>query len=201
MADPDWFTQAFSGQRVMVILRGYDPDTTVELCEHAWNVGITQVEVPVQTPDAMPSLRAAIAAAAERDRRVGAGTVTTLEQLQAVVAAGVAFTVAPGLDPDVVTWSQRNDLPHLPGVATPSEVQRAVRLGLTWLKAFPASVLGPAWFRALRGPFPQVRLVATGGVSVETAEDYLAAGADVVSLGGALQDPGQLSALARLVRR
>ncbi|NMR21263.1 bifunctional 4-hydroxy-2-oxoglutarate aldolase/2-dehydro-3-deoxy-phosphogluconate aldolase [Cellulomonas fimi] len=200
-AGSDWFESVFAAQRVMVILRGFPPARTVELCTRAWDAGIAQVEVPVQSPDALPSLRAAIAAGRERDRGVGAGTVTTVQQLAEVAAAGVAFTVAPGLDDEVVRWSTERELPHLPGVSTPSEIQRAVRLGLTWVKAFPATVLGPSWFTAVRAPFPLVRLVATGGISAENAPAFLHAGARVVSLGSAVADPRQLEAVRSLIDR
>lgn len=195
-----WFDEVFADQRAMVILRGYPPERTVELCARAWDLGITQVEVPVQSPDALPSLRAALDAARERGLGVGAGTVTTVEQLEDVAAAGVTFTVAPGLDDDVVRRSGELGLPHLPGVATPSEIQHAVRLGLTWLKAFPASVLGPEWFRAVLAPFPGVRLVATGGVSAANVRDFLDAGARVVSLGSAVADPAAFDAVREMLR-
>lgn len=195
----DWFDTAFGARDVMVILRGRSPLKTVELCHRAWDLGISQVEVPVQTPDAMPSLFAAIAAGAERQRRVGAGTVTTVDQLEAVARAGVAFTVAPGLDEDVVRWSQEHDVPHLPGVSSPTEIQRALRLGTTWVKVFPASVLGTDWFRAIRAPFPHLNMVATGGMSTQTVAAYHEAGARVVSLGSALEDERQLEALPALL--
>lgn len=195
-----WFDEVFADQRVMVILRGYDPRRTVELCTRAWDLGITQVEVPVQSPDALPSLHAAVGAARERGTGVGAGTVTTLDQLAEVAEAGVTFTVAPGLDPDVVRRSAEIGLPHLPGVATPSEIQQGVRLGLTWLKAFPASELGAGWFRAVLAPFPRVRFVATGGMSAGNARDFLDAGARVISLGSAIEDPAALDAVQEMLR-
>lgn len=184
-------------QRVMAILRGMEPARTVELAQRAWELGIHAVEVPIETPAAEPSLRAAIRAGG--DRPVGAGTVVTSDAVRAAAEAGAAFTVAPGLDPEVARASVEAGLPHLPGVASPSEIQHAVRLGLTWLKAFPASVLGTDWFAAMRGPFPAVRLVATGGVNARNASEYLAAGASVVAVGSALEDEAQLSALAELV--
>lgn len=195
-----WFDETFGDQRIMVILRGHAPQRTVELCHRAWDLGITQVEVPVQSPDALPSLRASIAAARERGLGVGAGTVTTLDQLTEVAEAGVTFTVAPGLDPDVVRRSTEIGLPHLPGVATPSEIQQAVRLGSTWLKAFPASELGAGWFRAVRAPFPGVHLVATGGISAANAREFLDAGAHVISLGSAVEDPEALERVQETVR-
>jgi 2-dehydro-3-deoxyphosphogluconate aldolase/(4S)-4-hydroxy-2-oxoglutarate aldolase len=183
-------------RRIMAILRGLPERETVDLACRAWDLGIGLVEVPVQTPDALPSLRAAVAAGRERGHRVGAGTVISIEQVGDVAASGAAFTVAPGFDPAVAAASAAAGLPHLPGVATPGEIQQALRNGLTWLKAFPASVLGTGWFAAMRGPFPQIRLVATGGMDAHTAPAYLAAGARVVAVGSALSDPAQVELLA-----
>jgi 2-dehydro-3-deoxyphosphogluconate aldolase/(4S)-4-hydroxy-2-oxoglutarate aldolase len=152
----------------------------------------------VERPEQVESLRAAVAAAGQHGHPVGAGTVYTGEQVAAVRAAGAAFTVAPGYDPAVAEQSARAGLPHLPGIATPTEVQAALRGGHTWLKLFPASVLGTGHVRALRGPFPDVRLVATGGIDAGNAADFLAAGVDVVAVGSALTDPAQLPALAAL---
>lgn len=197
----DYFTDLFADRPLLAILRGYSPDRTVELVEQAWELGVTAVEVPVEVPAQVASLRAAVAAASSRGHAIGAGTVYTVEQVDAVRAAGAAFTVAPGHDADVAEHSRRAGLPHLPGVATPSEIQAALRGGHTWLKLFPAAELGTGYVRALRGPFPNVRIVATGGIDARNAADFLAAGANVVALGSALADPGQLPAVAELLRR
>lgn len=186
------------GQRVMAILRNMDVERTVRLSMQAWDLGITLVEVPIQRPDAVPALQAALAAARERGRGVGAGTVTTVDQLRLCAGLGVAFTVAPGLDPDVVRESAAMDIPHIPGVSTASEIQWALRLGCSVLKAFPASVLGVGWFKAMSGPFPHVPLVATGGMDANNAQDFLAAGACMIAVGSALEDERQLPLLAEL---
>jgi 2-dehydro-3-deoxyphosphogluconate aldolase / (4S)-4-hydroxy-2-oxoglutarate aldolase len=197
---PKGFDEIIGTHRIMAILRGLPERETVELASRAWDLGIDLVEVPVQTPDALPALRAAVAAGAERGRAVGAGTVITLDQVAAVAEAGARFTVAPGLDPAVLSASLAADLPHLPGVATPSEIQLALRHGVDWLKCFPATALGPAWFKAIPGPFPQVKMVATGGIDAYTAPDFLAAGARVAGVGTALADPAQVDLLAELVK-
>lgn len=194
------FDTLFAGVPVMAILRGMSADRSVELASRAWDLGIECVEVPVQSEEAARVLGAVVAAGAERGKPVGAGTVTSAERLDRAVAAGAAFTVAPGLNAAVARASATAGLPHLPGVATATDVQAARGLGLDWLKAFPASVLGVEWFRAMRGPFPEVPFVATGGVDAGNAAAYLEAGARVVAVGSALEDPGQLPRLAELLR-
>ncbi|MET8045410.1 bifunctional 4-hydroxy-2-oxoglutarate aldolase/2-dehydro-3-deoxy-phosphogluconate aldolase [Micromonospora sp. NPDC005215] len=192
------FEHIFGGARVMAILRGLPVAETVRLAERAWDLGIDVVEVPVATADAVPSLRAAVAAGTERGRIVGAGTVLDVEQVAAAADAGARFTVAPGLDLTIADAAAARGLPHLPGVATPTEAQQALRHGLTWLKAFPAISLGPAWFKAIAGPLPQLRFVATGGLDAGNAAAFLQAGVRVAAVGSALSDPNQLDQLAAL---
>jgi Entner-Doudoroff aldolase len=190
----------FGAARVMVILRDLPPDETVRLAERAWDLGIDVVEVPIRTAGAVTALRAAVDAGRVRDRRVGAGTVLTPAQVGQAASAGAAFTVAPGLDLAVADAAAGHGLPHLPGVATPTEAQRARDHGLVWLKAFPAVSLRPAWFRAVAGPLPELRFVATGGIDADNAADFLAAGVRVVAVGSALADPRQIPRLAELAR-
>lgn len=187
------------GQPVMAILRNMSPDRAVELAEKAWDLGIELVEVPIQSLDAVPSLQAVIAAGARRGKSVGSGTVVSPGQVQASIDLGAAFTVAPGTDERIIEMCAEAGLPHLPGVSTPSDIQTALRLGIRTVKAFPATVLGTGWFAAMRGPFPEVSFVATGGIDSTNAKEYLQAGAVTVALGTALADGEQLDAVARLV--
>jgi 2-dehydro-3-deoxyphosphogluconate aldolase / (4S)-4-hydroxy-2-oxoglutarate aldolase len=193
------FDEIFAGQRVMAILRGLPPDETVAVAGKLWDAGVTVLEVPIGSPEAVAALRAAIDAAKERDLQVGAGTVITADQVRAAADAGAQYTVAPGFDPLVLGASLAAGLPHLPGVGTATEVQRAWLAGCRWLKAFPAAALGPAWISGLRGPFPDVNFVATGGLTVTGAPAFLAAGAWVVALGAALADPDQRAAIGQLL--
>ena len=194
------FDEIFGDQRLMAILRGMPPDETVALADRLWDAGVTVLEIPIGTAGAVDSLRAAVQAASARGLRVGAGTVITPAQAQAAADAGARYTVAPGLDLTVLAASLFAGLPHLPGVGTASEVQRARAAGCRWLKAFPAKALGAAWIAAMHGPFPDVRFVATGGLRIADAEPFLAAGASVVALGAALADPEQLTAVGDLLR-
>jgi Entner-Doudoroff aldolase len=147
------------------------------------------------------ALTAVAAAARERGLNVGAGTVIEAGQVDVAKRAGATYTVSPGTDLEVVRASLDAGLPTLPGVGSASEVQQCLKLGLTWLKAFPATALGPAWIKAMLGPFPQAKFVVTGGVTTGNAADFLAAGARVASLGSALADPEQVEQLAKLAAR
>ncbi|GAA3738887.1 Entner-Doudoroff aldolase [Spinactinospora alkalitolerans] len=196
-----FFDDSFAAAPLMAILRGYSPERTVDLATRAWDLGVTQVEVPLQDPDAVPSLEAAITAGAQRNLSVGAGTITTPEQVHIARKAGAAYTVAPGYDEDVLDESLDVGLPHLPGVSTPTEVSKLQRRDIHWVKAFPASHLGPSWIRAVRAPFPSLRIVATGGVDAENAASLLHAGARVVALGSALIDPTQLDRVTALISK
>jgi 2-dehydro-3-deoxyphosphogluconate aldolase/(4S)-4-hydroxy-2-oxoglutarate aldolase len=171
----------------------------VRLCARAESVAVRLVEVPAQSPAALESLAAAVAWAEGREVTIGAGTVTTTEILRAVHRTGARFTVAPGVDANVSRASEDLGMPHLPGVATATEVATALGLGHVWLKVFPASVLGAAWIPALKGPFPEAKFVATGGITPQNARHFLDAGADAVSLGGsfASADPSQVQSLHR----
>ena len=199
MTDNSAFDEMFRDVPLMAILRGMGVERTLATATRAWDLGITAVEVPVQTPTDVEALRVLAEAARERGLTVGAGTVVSLEHVHQAAEAGAAFTVSPGLDLDVVRASHEAGMPALPGVSSATEVQHALGDGLTWLKAFPASLLGTGWFPAMRGPFPQAKFVATGGMDSGNAQAYLDAGVRVVAVGSALEDETQLPALAKLL--
>jgi len=194
-----WFAGDFFRVPVIAVFRGLSAAEAVRLSARAWDAGVEHVEIPIQTPDAVPVLQAVADAAAERGLVIGAGTVTTIEQLDAATNVGVAFTVSPGLDPAIVAESVRRGIPHLPGIATATEILQARALGLTWLKAFPASLLGAAWVRAQKGPYPESHFIATGGVTAFDAGEFLAAGASAVGLSGAFADDAQLELVRALI--
>lgn len=189
----------FEKAPLMAIFRHQSRERAIELATTAWDLGIASIEVTLQSDEDVRALRAVADLAAERGLSVGAGTIVEAGQVEAALEAGAGFLVAPGLDPVVVRVAQEAGVPIVPGVATPTEVQLALGLGLTWLKAFPAQWLGVDWFRHIRGPFPQARFIATGGMDADNAPEFLDAGARVVAVGSALEDPAQLPALARLL--
>lgn len=195
------FDLLFGDQPVMGVFRNQSPKDAVARAERAWRLGVRNIEIPVQTADAMPTLRAVVAAGAERGLVVGAGTIVTVEQLDDVIAAGAAYTVSPGLDSVVVAASAARGVPHLPGISTPSEIIAARRLGLCWVKAFPASVLGSAWISAMLGPFPDQKFVVTGGMDAWVATQYLDAGARTVAVGSVFDDAEQCDIVARMLSK
>lgn len=195
-----FFDDLFASSPIMIILRGQKPAEAVTLATQAWDLGLTAIEVPVHVPEALASLKAVVAAGREREKLVGAGTVISLDQVRQVIEAGADFTVAPGLDLAVARSSTLAGLPHLPGVGSASDVQSALANGYSWVKAFPATSLGLPWMRAMHGPFPSIRIVATGGVTPQNTRAFLDAGASGVGLGSALRDPESIALLREFVR-
>lgn len=193
-----FFDQHLGKHPVMGIFRGLDATTTIELCEKAWEAGVQLVEIPIQSPDAIATLRGVIGAGASGGRLVGAGSVTTPEIVRAAAEAGACFTVAPDLNESVAAECDRLGLAHLPGVATSTEIGKALGLGLVWQKMFPAAQLGADWARAQHGPFPQVKFVATGGMDAGNAQSFLDAGVRAVAVGSAFADPEQIKRLGLL---
>jgi 2-dehydro-3-deoxyphosphogluconate aldolase/(4S)-4-hydroxy-2-oxoglutarate aldolase len=193
------FDEIFGDVPLMAILRGMGVERSLAVATTAWDLGIETVEVPVQTPTDVEALRVVAEAAAARGLRVGAGTVVSPEHVRQAKNAGAAFTVSPGFDAEIVRASSEAGMPALPGVGTATELQLALKEGLTWVKAFPASLLGTGWFGAMRGPFPQAMFVAAGGMDASTAPTFLKAGVRVVAVGSALEDPAQLPALAQIL--
>jgi 2-dehydro-3-deoxyphosphogluconate aldolase/(4S)-4-hydroxy-2-oxoglutarate aldolase len=173
------FDERLRRQRVVAIVRSNDH--LQEIVPALWRGGIELVEVALTSPGALDAI-SILAARGE----VGAGTVRTREDGQRALDAGASFLVSPAANPDLIGWAAQNDVPHLPGVFTPSEIELALGLGASVLKLFPASVGGPEYVTALRGPFPNVEFVPTGGVDAENAMHYLTRGAIAVGLGGSL---------------
>ena len=169
---------------VVAVVRAPDPGGAVVAAEALVRGGVRAIEITLTTPDA-PSV---IAELRRRDRgaAIGAGTLRSPAEVEAVVAAGADFLVSPGLDDAVAAAMRDSGVPALPGVYTAGEVVRAQRLGFAAVKLFPASVGGVALLRALREPFPDVAFVPTGGITPANAREWLDAGAAALGAGGAI---------------
>ena len=157
--------------RIIPVIIIDDPGRALDLAHALAAGGIFCAEVTLRTPAALDALRLM---AAVPNFLAGVGTVRTLAELEAAHAAGAAFAVSPGLDEQIVSAAAGLGIGMLPGVATATEVQRAMLLGLQVVKFFPADRLGGlATIRALRGPFPDMSFVPSGGVTAASAVEYL----------------------------
>jgi 2-dehydro-3-deoxyphosphogluconate aldolase / (4S)-4-hydroxy-2-oxoglutarate aldolase len=159
-----------------------DPVRCIELLFEA---GIRMVEITMDTPNAMEALDS-FRSAVPMSSLLGAGTVTDVPRAEDALAAGASFLVTPNLNMDVIRFARAQGVPIIPGAMTPTEIWNASIAGADFVKVFPASALGPGFFREIRGPFPHIPLMATGGVNLENARDLIIFGADALGVGGAL---------------
>ena len=132
----------------------------------------------------------------ESDVRLSACVYRATQDLDArdVILAGARFVVSPVVRPEVIRLCRRHDTPVIPGAFTPTEILTAHEAGADIVKVFPSDLGGPAYLKALRGPLPQVRLMPTGGVNLETAAAYLRAGACALGVGSSLVEPAAIEA-------
>ncbi len=186
---PDAVLEAIAASRIVAVVRAASAKQAVDAAAALAAGGITAVEVALTTPDAVTAIREI--RAAHPEVLVGAGTVLSSIEVAMSVNAGAAFVVSPGLEHDVLVAARREETLAIPGVLTPTEVQRASGLA-PLLKLFPAGLGGSALLRALRGPFPGVRFMPTGGVALDNLADWFTAGAFAVGAGTDLCPPDAL---------
>src|SRR5437868_8332332 len=190
---------ALTATGVVAIVRGTRGDRLADVLDTLAAAGVRCLEITLNTPGARDELRAA-RYRLTADVELGAGTVRTVAEASAAIAAGASFLVAPNTNPDVAAVAREHGLAYYPGALTPGEVAHAWDLGATAVKIFPASAFGPRYLRDLAEPFRDIPLLPTGGIGPDTAADYIAAGAIAVGAGGSLigdaLDGGSLPALA-----
>jgi 2-dehydro-3-deoxyphosphogluconate aldolase/(4S)-4-hydroxy-2-oxoglutarate aldolase len=177
---------------LLSVLRAPDPAGARRTVDALVEAGVLGIEITYSTPDAA-SVIADIKQSYGDEVLVGAGTLLTHTQVAEAAEAGASYLVSPGLDDEVVASMRATSLPAMAGVLTPTEVMRGVRLGVDVMKLFPGSLGGPSYLRSLRGPFPEVPFMPTGGVSADNVGDWLAAGAIAVGAGGELASAGDIS--------
>ncbi len=167
------------------VLRAKDPRQAHAVVEAMIAGGVTVVEVTMTVPGAVNLLR-------ELKREhpgllLGSGTVTTGEDAEKTIEAGAEFVVSPSFHPDVIAVTKAHEKLSIPGALTPTEIITAHRAGADYVKVFPCSAVGGAsYLKSLLAPFPHLKLIPTGGVTVKTAEDFLRAGARALGVGSDL---------------
>lgn len=177
--------EKISAGRVVAIVRGDYGERIEEIVAAMIEGGLTAVEVTLNSPGAFASIEK-LAHRFGLNTAIGAGTVLKPAEVEQAADAGAQFIVSPNRNVNVIETTKRLDLVSLPGCFTPSEIIEAIAAGADAAKLFPASCLGVAFVKALRGPLPQIRVVPTGGVTPEMASQYFAAGAWAVGVGSEL---------------
>ncbi|MER5969186.1 bifunctional 4-hydroxy-2-oxoglutarate aldolase/2-dehydro-3-deoxy-phosphogluconate aldolase [Streptomyces sp. NPDC002055] len=188
-------TRAALAQRVFAIVRTESYDQAAATADTLISGGISSLEISLNTPFALEVVTTLTREVGD-DALIGAGTVLDAQTARMAIDAGARFLVSPGLDEEVIRTGHRYGIPVFPGVASPSEMMRALELGADALNLFPASGHDPRWLRDVRAELPQAPLLPTGGVSVESAPEWIAAGAAACGLGSALSE-GDRTAVAK----
>lgn len=173
---------------IVAVVRAPDGQQLVEVVRALADGGVHVVEITMTVPGAIDVLKQVRQALGDRVI-LGAGTVLDPETARAVFFAGAEYIVSPTVNLDVIKMCQRYDKLVMPGAFTPTEILTAWEAGADIVKVFPAEVLGPAYFKAMRGPLPQIRIMPTGGVDLTTAASFLKAGACCLGIGSQLVEP------------
>jgi len=189
---------------IVAILRAPSGEVLADVADALLAGGIDVIEVTFTVPKADQVLQKVADRLGDRVL-LGAGTILDTETARIALLAGAQFLVTPVVSTDVIRLCRRYDRVVMPGALTPTEVLTAWEAGADIVKVFPSEVTGPSYLKALHGPLPQIRLMPTGGVNLETAADFLRAGACALGLGSALveskaiaaRDFGRIESLAR----
>jgi 2-dehydro-3-deoxyphosphogluconate aldolase/(4S)-4-hydroxy-2-oxoglutarate aldolase len=190
---------------IVAVIRSSSGERLVDVAEALLAGGVDVMEVTFTVPQA-PQVLTRLADRLGSKILLGAGTVLDPETARTALLAGAEFIVSPTLNLDVIKLCRRYDKLVMPGAFTPTEVLAAWESGADIVKIFPSDVAGPAYLKALGGPLPQIRMMPTGGVNLETAAAFLHSGAFALGVGSSLVDPktvvdGDLSKIETLARQ
>ncbi len=187
--------------RVIAIGRSLPPDRLAPIAEGLAAGGVCAFEITLNSPDALAAIAGLSGRFDPDELLIGAGTVLTVDAAAAAIDAGARFIVMPHTDPAIIEAALERGIPTFPGASTPTEVLLAWRSGASAVKLFPASVVGPGFVREMRGPLPDIPLIPTGGVTIETAPAFIAAGSIAVGIGSWLTSDGDPAEIGERGRR
>ena len=179
--------QKLADSPVISVIRMTDTSKLMKIIDALSNGGVKFLEITFTTPNAVDVIKE-VCKKVSSDFVVGAGTVLDPETARAAILAGAKFIVSPALNVETIKLSHRYDVMMVPGAFTPTEILTAWDMGADIVKVFPATALGPKYFKDIKGPFPQIRVMPTGGVSVDNAGEFIRAGACAVAAGTDLLD-------------
>jgi len=172
---------------IAAVVRSDDTSKAIGAVQACFDGGVKAIEVTFTMPEPIKTIKAVKEKFGD-GVLLGAGTVLSVNDAKAAIEAGATFIVSPITDLEVVKFCNGKDIAVLPGAMTPTEIYNAWRNGADWVKVFPASQFGPAYFKALKAPLPKIPIMPTGGVSAANAGEWLAAGAEALAVGGELVD-------------
>ena len=186
-------TAAIETAGVVAVIRMQDPDRLRAVIDALADGGVRAIEVTMTVPGAIDLIHR-LSSTLSDDLLLGAGTVLDAQTATRVIDAGASFVVSPVLKPAIIDVCHRNGVAALPGCFSPTEILTAWESGADIVKVFPATALGPSFFTDVRGPLPQLKLMPTGGVTLDNAGDWIRAGAVAVGVGTALLDRAAIAA-------
>jgi 2-dehydro-3-deoxyphosphogluconate aldolase/(4S)-4-hydroxy-2-oxoglutarate aldolase len=167
---------------ILPAVRLYSAEDALFAAEAVCSAGVPIVEVTMTVPGAVKVIYELTRQSPEI--LVGAGTILDVETAHRCLDAGASFITSTGFDPEIVSFALKRSVVVFPGACTPTEILAAFRAGSDFVKIFPCSAMGGAgYIRALKGPFPQIPMIASGGVNQQTASDFILAGADALGIG------------------
>lgn len=171
--------------KIVAIIRGADPKDVLSIVKALHEGGIRAVEIALNSPGALDSIKE-VTSEMGTDMMVGAGTVLDPESARAALLAGARFILSPTLNLETIKMTKRYGAVSIPGAYTPTEILQAFEAGADIIKVFPASALGPGYFKDVHGPLSQIPLLPTGGVNLDNVRAYIEAGASGVAVASAL---------------
>jgi 2-dehydro-3-deoxyphosphogalactonate aldolase len=181
-------------RKLIAILRGITPSEALPICEALIDAGISTIEVPLNSPDPLDSIKAMIKNFGAR-ATIGAGTVLNRQDVAGVASVGGQIIVSPNVDAEVIEATVAAGMESWPGVLTPSECFMALKHGATGLKVFPANKMGMDGLQAVRAVIPKdVQMYMVGGAGPDSFADWKAAGANGFGIGSAIYKPGRSAA-------
>ena len=190
-SESDFDLSRFKEASILGIIRGASPGSVQGILDACISGGLKFVELTLNSERALPSIELA-SKEFSGGLCIGAGTVLSLSDTIQAVNAGAQFIVSPTLNVDVASYCGEKGLAYFPGALTPTEIEKSWNAGATMVKVFPASQMGPDYFKTVRGPFDKLLLMAVGGIKVSDAAKYLQAGVSAVGIGGSVFTPSRI---------
>lgn len=179
------YLQIIEDSGIIAVIRLSDVAKLEKIIGALASGGIKALEITMTTPNAVEIIQD-LAKKLDDEFILGAGTVLDAETAETVIRAGAKFIVSPIMEPDVIKMTQKYDMVSIPGAFSPTEIVSAWNYGADIVKIFPATALGPGFFKDIRGPLPHIKLTPTGGVSLDNAAQFIQAGASCIGVGTSL---------------